>query len=88
MAEIENRGKYQLLHVLHMCKVFFLDKTKLADIKEDDEEAHFGLDLLLPGYNDKLKSVVLEFDKRGWLMEFPWIAVHSSPEYYIFAADN
>lgn len=52
-----------------MTKVFYMDKAKLANMEGYDNEAMFNKDLLGPDYYEKLKIVVLEFQKRGWLME-------------------
>lgn len=46
-----------------------MDKAKLAAMEGYDNEAMFNKDLLGPDYYEKLKIVVLEFQKRGWLME-------------------
>lgn len=49
--------------------MFFMDKKKMAEMNEFDTDSMFNKELLGPDYFEKLKIVVLEFKKRGWLME-------------------
>lgn len=69
MQEINSRAKHELYHILIMIKVLLVDKKKMEAMEELSEDLFTDPNLLGADYFRKLKLIVFEFEKRGWLME-------------------
>lgn len=52
-----------------MIKITLLDKDKMAAMDELSEDLVLNPDMLGANYFKKLQMVVLEFQKRGWLLK-------------------
>lgn len=50
-----------------MTRVFFINKKRLQEVLESGKEMNYD-ELLGPDYYERITLVVVEFEKRGWII--------------------
>lgn len=68
MEEVNELAKFELSHILLMTKVIQMDNQKLGEDTEVTDDMLLNPNLIGPDYFEKIKLVVLMFQKRNWLM--------------------
>lgn len=58
-----------MYHILCMTRCVKLEKQKMQEMSELTEDVFLNPDLLGVDYYRKLKLVILEFEKREWLVD-------------------
>lgn len=69
MEEANELAKYELGHIIMMTKILLLDGKKLEGQEEVTEDVMLNPDLVGPEFYNKLKLVILMFQKRNWLIK-------------------
>lgn len=69
MEEANELAKYELGHIIMMTKILLLDGKKLEGQEEVPEDVMLNPDLVGPEFYNKLKLVILMFQKRNWLIK-------------------
>lgn len=69
MEEANELAKYELGHIIMMTKILLLDGKKMEGQEEVPEDVMLNPDLVGPEFYNKLKLVILMFQKRNWLIK-------------------
>lgn len=56
-------------HLTLLFRVIHLDESKLTSSEKEEDNAIMRIDVVGEEFYRKLKLVILEYEKRGWLME-------------------
>lgn len=60
---------WELYHLLMMLRVVHLDKSKLPEEEKHDANMIFRPEVVGEDFHRKLMWILLEYEKRGWLIE-------------------